>query len=154
LSYGDSDVPGDDPVCFVDFDDNGKVAVTHRVPTTFVVYLARALRRWAVCPSCAREIDLRAAAPQATIVAGDGFTFFAGFTGDGPALAAELNAPSGIGVDFEGRVLIPEWHGQRVRRLDQGLPPDLGAADRAAAARSAWPHAAALPRGSGRRFGR
>jgi sugar lactone lactonase YvrE len=100
------------------------------------------------------EIDVRADAPQATTVAGDGFTFFAGFTGDGPALAAELDGTSGIGVDSERRVLIPEWIGQRVRRLDQGLPPGLGAASRAAAARPAWPHAGALRRGGGRRFGR
>jgi sugar lactone lactonase YvrE len=50
-----------------------------------------------------------------TTVAGTGA---AGFTGDeGPATAAQLNAPSGLAVDHQGNLFIADSHNHRVRRL-------------------------------------
>lgn len=90
------------------------------------------------------EINLRAAAAQATTVAGDGLTFAGGFTGDGPATAAtaveleilplrEVHSP-GCSADpprrlAEGRsVAIRRPRGAAMRRLLAALPALLGAA--------------------------
>ena len=53
---------------------------------------------------------------QVTNIAGNSM---AGFAGDGgPATAAQLNAPAGIAVDSNGRLLIADSGNQRVRRID------------------------------------
>ena len=50
-----------------------------------------------------------------TTVAGTGFQ---GFSGDGgPAIAAALNAPSGIAVDAAGNLYISDTQNQRIRRV-------------------------------------
>lgn len=52
---------------------------------------------------------------QLTVVAGTGRQ---GFAGDGgPAIAAELNGPTGIAVDARGNVYIADTGNQRVRRI-------------------------------------
>jgi len=51
-----------------------------------------------------------------TTIAGTGT---AGSNGDnGPATNAELNGPSGIAVDNKGNILITEYRGRRVRKVD------------------------------------
>ena len=55
------------------------------------------------------------AAGKLTIIAGTGRQ---GFAGDGgPAIAAELNTPSGVAVDSAGNVFIADTGNQRVRRI-------------------------------------
>src|ERR1041385_2382242 len=45
----------------------------------------------------------------------------AGFSGDnGPALAAELNSPSGIAVDATGTVYFTDYNNNRVRKISTG----------------------------------
>jgi hypothetical protein len=61
---------------------------------------------------------VRRIAPDGTIVTIAG-TGVAGSTGDnGPALAAQLNAPAGLAVDRAGNVLVAEAGGNRIRRID------------------------------------
>jgi uncharacterized protein (TIGR03437 family) len=44
-----------------------------------------------------------------------------GFSGDGgPAVAAQINSPTGIGVDSTGRVFISDWLNNRVRMVTSG----------------------------------
>ena len=44
-----------------------------------------------------------------------------GFTGDGgPAMAAQLDTPSGIAIDATGRIFISDTHNQRVRLVGTG----------------------------------
>lgn len=52
-----------------------------------------------------------------TTIAGTGV---AGYSGDGgPALAAQLSAPSGLALDGRGRLLIADFNNCRVRRIDE-----------------------------------
>lgn len=65
-----------------------------------------------------RKVD---ASGVITTLVGDGT---AASTGDGgPATAATLNAPFGVGVASDGDVLVAEATGRRIRRIDLGDPP-------------------------------
>lgn len=56
-------------------------------------------------------------------ISGDGTPGYSG--DDGPATAAQLNAPTGLAVDVSGRIFVADFDNNRVRRLDPSQPPDL-----------------------------
>ncbi len=64
---------------------------------------------------------IRQVTPQGKIstVVGTGI---AGYTGDGgPALAAQLNDPTGVAVDTEGVLYIVDHENKRIRKVQQGV---------------------------------
>ncbi len=64
------------------------------------------------------RVDLTDQAPAPTVVAGTGYDFAPGFTGDHvAATTAELSFPVGVTTDGSGKVYVVENRGQRIRRL-------------------------------------
>ena len=61
-------------------------------------------------------VDLNPANGSVTLVAGNGT---AGYTGDGgQATSAQLNSPTGIGIDMAGDLYIADFDNQVIRRVD------------------------------------
>jgi DNA-binding beta-propeller fold protein YncE len=64
------------------------------------------------------RLDLTEQQPTPTVVAGTGFDFAPGFTGDHvAATTTELSLPFGVTTDRTGKVYVVENRGQRIRRL-------------------------------------